>query len=67
MSPRGGKRKGAGRKPLPDKLKRKRITIRLPISLIDWLNKNKNGSLGRMIEKAIELLKREGENAKDEN
>ena len=53
MSPRGGKRKGAGRKPLPDELKRKRITIRLPINLINWLQVNRKGSFGCMVEKAI--------------
>lgn len=53
MSPSGGKRKGAGRKPLPDTLRREMLQVRLPKYLIDWLEKNKNGSLGRMIERAV--------------
>lgn len=53
MSPRGGKRKGAGRKKLPKELKRERITIRLPAYLIKWLKDNTKGSLGWKIEEAI--------------
>jgi len=51
ISKRGGKRKGAGRKPAPEHLKRERITIRLPNELIWWLRERKQQ--GRTIEEAL--------------
>ena len=48
---RGGARKGAGAKPIPEHLKRERITVRLPNWLIEWLKKQSNQ--GRVIEKAL--------------
>ena len=35
---RGGKRKGAGRKPAPEALRKKNITVRIPIWLVNWLD-----------------------------
>lgn len=48
---RGGVTKGAGRKPVPEHLKRERITIRLPRFMIRWLKLQKNQS--RLIEAAL--------------
>jgi len=48
---RGGKRKGAGRKPTPEDQKRERITVRLPNWLIKWLKKYKDQ--GKTIEEAL--------------
>ena len=48
---RGGARKGAGRKPAPEHLKRERITIRLPNWLCVWLKGHKDQ--GKTIEKAL--------------
>jgi len=48
---RGGKRKGAGRKPTLEHLKRERITIRLPRFIIKWLKRHKNQ--GKIIESAL--------------
>ena len=48
---RGGLRKGAGRKPAPEHLKRERITIRLPRFIIRWLKKQPNQS--RAVESAL--------------
>ena len=35
---RGGKRLGAGRKPVPKELKKEPISIKLPRWLIDWMD-----------------------------
>ena len=51
MTNRGGSRKGAGRKSVPEHLKRERITIRLPIWLIGWLKRHTNQ--GKAIEEAL--------------
>lgn len=42
---RGGARKGAGRKAVPDQLKRETITIRLPRWLIEKLPADGRGDL----------------------
>ena len=34
----GGKRKGAGRKPAPESLKKVQLGLKLPQWLIDWLD-----------------------------
>lgn len=48
---RGGKRKGAGRPPLAEHLKRKRVSIRLPGWLADWLLNCSDQ--GRLVERAL--------------
>lgn len=51
---RGGHRKKSGRKPgstISKKYKRKRITIRLPVILVNWLKRK--GNQGRTIEEAM--------------
>jgi len=50
---RGGKRAGSGRKPVPAHLKRNELTgFRVQQWIIDWI-KNRSGSGGRLIEKAL--------------
>jgi len=51
ISNRGGARKGAGRKPALEHIKRERITIRLPRWLIKWLKRHTNQ--GKAIEEAV--------------
>ena len=41
---RGGARKGAGRKPVPEHLKKNRITLRFSQYVIEWLKKHGNQS-----------------------
>lgn len=52
----GGKRKGSGRKKLPDYLRRISYTLRLPMWIIQKLRKEKNAT--QLIEEAI--LKKTG-------
>lgn len=47
---RGGARNGAGRKTVPDQLKRETVTVRLPRWMIDMMPKC---GRGRLIENAI--------------
>jgi len=50
---RGGKRAGAGRKPVPGHLERKELSgFRVPQWIIDWIKKQP-GSGGRIIEEAL--------------
>ena len=39
---RGGKRLGAGRKPVPKELKKEPISIKLPRGLSDWMATNED-------------------------
>ena len=49
---RGGKRLGAGRKPVPAELKKMPISIKLPKWLIDWLDEQ-GDSRPNVIERAL--------------
>ena len=49
---RGGKRLGAGRKPVPAELKKMPISIKLPGWLIDWLDEQ-GDSRPNVIERAL--------------
>ena len=49
---RGGKREGAGRKPLPPFLKKQSIHLKLPGWLIDWMDQ-RPGSRAVQIEEAL--------------
>ena len=49
---RGGKRLGAGRKPVPAQLKKMPISIKLPKWLIDWLDEQ-GDSRPNVIERAL--------------
>ena len=49
---RGGKRPGAGRKPVPPELKKEPISIKLPRWLIDWMD-NQEESRPKLIEEAL--------------
>ena len=51
--PRGGHRPGAGRTPLPEDVKRHKITIRLKPEAIEWL-RSQPVSQGQAIEQLIE-------------
>lgn len=53
---RGGKRKGAGRKPLPPDIKKQPITIRLKPALIAWM-KSQDGSYSAQISNALLIKK----------
>ena len=53
---RGGKRNGAGRKPLPPDIKKQPITIRLKPALIAWL-KAQDGSYSAQISSALSIKK----------
>ena len=46
-----GKRRKAGRKPLPDHLRRVQENIRIPRWFRDWLRKR--GNKGKLIEEAL--------------
>ena len=52
--PRGGKRPGSGRKTLPEHLKKRQYTTRLPGWLIDWIREN-DRSGADLIETALML------------
>lgn len=55
---RGGKRKGAGRPAgTLAKEKRKKISITLPIELVEWLRKQ-DLSQAKTVEKAIEFYRK---------
>ena len=50
---RGGKRKGAGRKPVPAHLKRNKMTgVRIHQWILDWLM-NQPTSSGKIVEQAL--------------
>lgn len=49
---RGGKRLGAGRKPVPKELKKEPISIKLPRWLIDWMDTQEE-SRPKLIEEAL--------------
>jgi hypothetical protein len=49
---RGGKRLGAGRKPVAPELKKKPISIKLPKWLIDWMDTQEE-SRPNLIEEAL--------------
>lgn len=49
---RGGKRPGAGRKPVPPELKKEPISIKLPKWLIDWMDVQEE-SRPQLIEDAL--------------
>ena len=49
---RGGRRLGAGRKPVPPDLKKMPISIKLPQWLIDWMD-NQEESRPKLIEEAL--------------
>jgi len=50
---RGGKRKGAGRKPVPEHLKRNKMTgVRIQQWLLDWLMSQPESS-GKIIERVL--------------
>ena len=51
--PRGGHRPGAGRTPLPEDVKRHKITIRIKPEAADWLRAQAD-SQGQTIERLIE-------------
>jgi len=41
---RGGNRKGAGRKPIPDNLRKNKVSLRFSQYVIEWLKKYGNQS-----------------------
>ena len=49
---RGGKRPGAGRKPVPADLKKMPISIKLPLWLIKWMDEQEE-SRAKIIEEAL--------------
>ena len=49
---RGGRRLGAGRKPVPKELKKEPISIKLPRWLIDWMDTQEE-SRPKLIEEAL--------------
>lgn len=48
---KGGKRKGSGRKKLPDHLRRVQFSCRLPAHIVEWLRNRK--MQGRIVEEAL--------------
>jgi uncharacterized protein (DUF4415 family) len=61
---RGGKRKGAGRKPLPPDIKKQPITIRLKPALLAWM-KSQDGSYSAQINNALLIKKKIDEETED--
>lgn len=55
--PRGGKRPGAGRKSLPEDVKKHKITVRLKREAVEWL-REQPVSQGQAIEDLIEGARR---------
>ena len=49
---RGGRRLGAGRKPVPKELKKEPISIKLPRWLLDWMDTQEE-SRPQLIEEAL--------------
>ena len=52
MSNQGGKRKGAGRKPLPPEYKKTKITPKLELWLVEWI-RHQDKSQTLLIEQAL--------------
>jgi len=51
----GGKRKGAGRKPVPEKKKRVSVTITMRPDQIKWVRESqRKGWLAALVEKAVD-------------
>lgn len=51
----GGKREGAGRKLLPERIKKRPISIKLPGWLVDWMDQQ-NESRAVLIEQALRRI-----------
>ena len=50
----GGKRKGAGRKPIPEHLKKKTYSTRIRYDQIEWIKRKPHGWFAKWLEKAID-------------
>jgi hypothetical protein len=49
----GGKRQGAGRPPIPVRLKKRMVSIRLPEWLLSWMDEQADTNRAELIETAL--------------
>jgi len=50
----GGKRKGAGRPPVPDHLKKKTYSTKIRFDQIEWIKSNPHGWFAKWLEEVID-------------